>query len=73
VNTSYLQNIVLRHWGDSEEESIRAVLSMTNVYRFVFGREVEVATINSLKAETHDATLVFGTKIHQYGLEVLLV
>jgi hypothetical protein len=45
---------------------------MTNVYRVVFGREVEAATIHSLDAEMPDATLVFETKVHQYETAVPL-
>ncbi len=48
-----------------------AVAPASNMYRSASGREVEVATIHSVKGETHDATLVFETKNHHYDLEAL--
>jgi DNA helicase-2/ATP-dependent DNA helicase PcrA len=52
-----------------------AGVSPTNVYRHESGgREVEivVATIHSVKGETHDATLVLETFDYEHGLATLL-
>ncbi len=61
----------LAYSEDSEEGVVSATAPTANVYRADSGREVEIATIHSVKGETHDATLVFETKNHQYDLEVL--
>ena len=43
-----------------------------NIFQAVNGRKIEVATIHSVKGETHDATLVLETKNYQWDIEQLL-
>ncbi len=43
-----------------------------NVFQSDNGRDIEVATIHSVKGETHDATLVLETKFHQFDVKELL-
>ena len=46
--------------------------NVANVFVAANGREIEVATIHSVKGETHDATLILETKNHRNDLEVML-
>ncbi len=43
-----------------------------NIYKASNGREIEVATIHSVKGETHNATLVLETKFNQFDVKELL-
>ena len=52
-----------------DEEPLRS--PSTNLFEARNGREIEVATIHSVKGETHDATLILETRFHQFDLQVL--
>lgn len=52
---------------DKEVES-----SISNIYEAENGRKIEVATIHSIKGETHDATLVLETKFHEFDINTLI-
>lgn len=56
------------------DESEPATTSMAPNNKFISanGRQIEVATIHSVKGETHDATLVLETKHHDFDLEKML-
>ncbi|GGA23790.1 DNA helicase [Amylibacter cionae] len=56
----------------AESEHASKSMATNNKFRSTNGREIEVATIHSVKGETHDATLVLETKHHDFDLEKML-
>lgn len=44
----------------------------TNVFVCANGRKIEVGTIHSVKGETHDATLILETKLHEDDVKKML-